>query len=226
MSHVLDRPIWSALNTSHSALAQGQGLARRYPADVSVFAADADDSPDSVAAFAALPDAERGLLRLQVGEPPLPPGFAQTLKADGVQMLAARDFPEIADDRIRPLTAEDAGAMLELATLTRPGPFSLKVLSLGRFWGIKVDGRLIAMAGQRLKQPGYTELSGVCTHPDFAGRGLGRLLSLYVARQIQEEGDQPFLHAYATNARAIALYESIGFEIRTMMHVSLVQRAA
>jgi predicted GNAT family acetyltransferase len=110
--------------------------------------------------------------------------------------------------------------------LTKPGPFTLQAQALGTFWGVKSDRRLIAMAGERLKQPGFTELSGVCTHPDFRGRGLGRTLSVFVANQIAARGETPYLHSYATNAEAIALYESIGFRIRTTLNVVVARRAA
>jgi len=99
-------------------------------------------------------------------------------------------------------------------------------MNLGNFWGVKRDGVLLAMAGERLKQPGYTELSGVCVHPDAQGSGLGRLMSLFVAGQICARDEQPYLHAYATNARAIALYESLGFRLRSRMNVAMVRRAA
>jgi predicted GNAT family acetyltransferase len=131
----------------------------------------------------------------------------------------------VSDERVQRLTQDDAAAMLALASVTKPGPFTLKALSLGDFWGIKVDGRLVAMAGERMKQPGYTELSGVCSHPEFRGGGLGRLLSVFVANQIVARGEVPYLHAYATNAAAISLYESIGFKLRSTMHVAVVQRA-
>lgn len=226
MSHILDRPIWSALTTRHAALAQGGARALRYPADVSMFAAPADASVESIRALAALPDADKGLLMVQTDQLPVPPGFEAVRTAELVQMVATRKFPDMRDSRIEPLGMADAAEMLDLATLTRPGPFSLKAQSFGSFWGVRVDGRLVAMAGQRMKQSGYTELSGVCTHPDFQGRGLARLLSLFVSRQIQQEGDLPYLHAYATNDRAIALYEAIGFRVRATLNMAIVQPVA
>ncbi|TIU40383.1 MAG: GNAT family N-acetyltransferase, partial [Mesorhizobium sp.] len=96
---------------------------------------------------------------------------------------------------------------------------------LGEFWGVKIDGRLAAMAGERMKQPGYSELSGVCSHPDFRGGGLARLLSLFVANRIMARGEVPYLHAFANNAAAIKLYESIGFRLRSAMNIAVVQRA-
>ncbi|TIX24074.1 MAG: GNAT family N-acetyltransferase, partial [Mesorhizobium sp.] len=96
-------------------------------------------------------------------------------------------------------------------------------LNLGDFWGVRIGGRLVAMAGERMKQPGYTELSGVSSHPEFRGGGLGRLLSLFVASQIMARGEIPYLHAYASNAAAIGLYESIGFRLRSTMNMAVVQ---
>jgi predicted GNAT family acetyltransferase len=140
-------------------------------------------------------------------------------------MIAERPLREVEDERIAPLGEADAAEMLALATLTRPGPFSLRSLEVGGFWGIRLGGRLAAMAGERMKQPGYCELSGLCTHPDFRGEGLARLLSLSVAGRIFARGEQPFLHAYATNTGAIALYESIGFTLRSRMTIAVIARA-
>lgn len=221
MSHVLDRPIWSALATRHAHLAEGGPLARRYEPSVSMFAASRDDSEQSLAALGALPGPGESMIFLQADPVTLPPTLAATSNAEAVQMLLDREPRPVADERIHQLTQANAADMLALATLTRPGPFTLKALSFGDFWGIREDGRLIAMAGQRLKQPGFTELSGVCTHPTARGRGLGRLLSVYGITRILERGDRPYLHAYATNTKAIGLYESIGFRMRTGMHVAV-----
>ncbi len=164
-------------------------------------------------------------LLLLMADPIIAPSqFVIVAAASAVQMIADQRLEHVTDERIEPLSQEDAAKMLDLATLTKPGPFSLRALSLGNFWGVKVNGRLVAMAGERLKQPGYTELSGVCTHPDFRGKGLGRLLSLYVADKIFARGDQPYLHAYATNKSAIALYESIGFRLRSSINVAVICR--
>jgi predicted GNAT family acetyltransferase len=104
--------------------------------------------------------------------------------------------------------------MLALATLTRPGPFRARTHTLGRFIGIRDSGRLIAMAGERLKLDGFVEISAVCTHPDYRGRGYGGALMKMVGKRILSEGDTPFLHTYADNTVAIALYRRLGFEVR------------
>lgn len=224
MSHILDRPVWNALSTRHGALAQGNGLARRYAPSIHPFASSRDESPESLRELAGIAAPGETLVFLQADAFVPPPGFAVTMTAFGVQMIAERHMPVPGDERIRPLGDADAADMLELATLTRPGPFTMRALALGDFWGIREDGKLIAMAGERLKQDGLTELSGVCSHPDHRGKGLGRLMTLYAAGQIFAKGEQPFLHTFATNAVAIGLYESIGFRLRTRMNVAVIER--
>jgi ribosomal protein S18 acetylase RimI-like enzyme len=224
MTHLLDNPVWNALGTSHADLAQGYAMAKRYPGSIVPFAATADDSEDALYALGELASPGETLFLLRAAPIITPPGFKTVIAEPGVQMIADVPPESVADERITPLSAADAEEMLALATLTKPGPFSLRALDLGGFWGIKLNGRLAAMAGERMRQPGYTELSGVCTHPDFRGEGLARLLSLYVTEQIFSSGDQPYLHAWATNTPAITLYEAIGFRLRTGIHVAAIER--
>jgi predicted GNAT family acetyltransferase len=120
----------------------------------------------------------------------------------------------------------DAPEMLALARLTEPGPFLERTHVMGQFRGIRIDGRLAAMAGERMRFPGYTEVSGVCTHPDFRGRGLARRLSAAVMAGIAARGDGTFLHAWKANRTAIALYEGLGFELRAQVNVAQLQRSA
>ncbi len=224
MRHVLDRPIWTALTSRHAHLAEGDELARRYLAEVSPFIAARDDSPEALAAFARLVSPTGTQILLQADPITLPAGIATELAAPGVQMVAENLAPAIPDDRIVRLTPADAQEMLDLALLTKPGPFTLRSQDLGAFWGIRIDGRLAAMAGERMQQDGWSELSGVATHPDYRARGLARILSLHVANLIAARGDHPYLHAWADNAVAIALYEAIGFTLRRMMNVAVVKR--
>jgi predicted GNAT family acetyltransferase len=112
--------------------------------------------------------------------------------------------------------------MLALATATQPGPFFARTHELGTFWGVRVDGRLVAMAGERMKLPGYTEVSGVCTDPAHRGKGYAALLSRTAATQIKARGETPMLHAYASNTPAIRLYEQLGFELRTHVNVTIL----
>ncbi len=122
------------------------------------------------------------------------------------------------------LGGADVPDMIALAQLTKPGPFLPRTHELGQFIGIREQGRLVAMAGERIRLNGYSEVSGVCTHPDYRGRGLARLLSILVSRRIAARGQTPFLHAFASNTSAIRLYESIGYVTRTMVSVTFLRR--
>lgn len=225
MTHLLDRPIWSALATRHAEISEGSALARRYRPEIHPFTAMADDSPASLAALETLVGRGETALIVQVAPIALGDAFETVTTAMAVQMVADNlPLPTVGPDRIEPLTDADAAEMLALAELTKPGPFTARAQALGRFWGVKNEGRLIAMAGERLKQPGFIELSGVCTHPDCRGHGLGRSLSVFVANAIAAGGDVPYLHSYATNADAIRLYESIGFRLRATMNVTIARR--
>jgi len=224
MVHVLDRPAWSALTGPHSALAEGELHARRYPPGTVPFAAARDDSKESLAALAALSRPGEVMVLVEANALVLPPGLVATHTDSVVQMALERAPQSDVDARIEELGWADAREMLALARLTEPGPFTLKALALGGFFGIRIDGRLVAMAGQRMKQAGYAELSGVCTHPDFRGRGLARRLSIFVMHLILARGETPYLHAWARNTPAIRLYESLGFTARARMNFAALQK--
>jgi predicted GNAT family acetyltransferase len=223
MSHVLDRPVWNALAGRHAALAEGGPLARRYPPAVIPFGAARDESEASLRALADLLAPGEEMMIAEAAPLAIPTGPAVQATATVVQMILTHPLPVAADDRITHLTEDDADEMLALATLCRPGPFTRRAQALGEFRGIRIDGRLAAMAGTRMRQEGHAEISGVSTHPDFRGRGLARVLSVFMARRFIEAGDTPYLHAYATNTAAIGLYESIGFEIRTTLNVAVIR---
>jgi predicted GNAT family acetyltransferase len=216
-----------SLSTAHSALSIGNALARRYARDVNLFASAHDDTAAALAALVDLVHPREQVFVLQVPEIVVPPALVPVKEAKGVQMLAMRSTPP-AEGRedIVPLTDADAPEMLSLARLTEPGPFLTRTHTMGAFIGIRIGGRLAAMAGERFRFPGYTEVSGVCTHPDFRGRGLARRLSATVAARMEARGERPFLHAWKTNRPAIALYESLGFQIRNEVNVAVLERRA
>ncbi len=222
---MLDRPVWAALSTAHLGLSVGSTLARRYAPDVNLFAAACNDGATALRALTELVRPGERVFLAQVPDVVIPDGLVQIKAATGVQMVAARSIraPETGDDIVQ-LTDADAPEMLALATLTEPGPFLSRTHTMGTFRGIRIGGRLAAMAGERFRFPGHTELSGVCTHPDFRGRGLARRLSAAVAACIESRGERPFLHAWKTNQVAISLYESLGFEIRADVNIRVVER--
>jgi predicted GNAT family acetyltransferase len=224
--HVLDRPVWESLATRHAALSEGGPLAKRYLTDVNLFASARDDSIEALNAMAELVKPGEHVYVLQVPEIAIPSALRATKTALGVQMLATHSIPaEAGNEEILPLGDADAPEMLALAQLTQPGPFLARTHVMGRFIGIRVQGRLAAMAGERMHVPGHTELSGVCTHPDFSGRGFARRLSSVVCAGIEAHGETPFLHAWKNNHSAIALYEKLGFRWRTDVNVAVLERA-
>ncbi|KRC24203.1 MULTISPECIES: GNAT family N-acetyltransferase [unclassified Acidovorax] len=224
MNSPLDRPVWASLLHAPQ-LAEGRDLARRYRRDVNLFASARDDDSASLAALADLVGAGESVYLAQVPPVQVPPGLQIVRSAQGVQMLAMQPVtPERGEEAVLALGDADAPEMLALAQLTEPGPFLPRTHTMGRFVGVRIGGRLAAMAGERMHFAGATEVSGVCTHPDFRGRGLARQLSSVVAHAIQQRGEQAFLHAWTTNHAAIALYESLGFQTRTEVQVAVLAR--
>lgn len=223
---VLDRPIWSSLSGRHAELAEGGADARRYRPDINVFAACRDDAdPACHAALAALVAPGEAAFLLQVPANPRPVGFAVEREALGVQMIGPCEAPLLGEgEAVIELGDADAADMQALARLTEPGPFLPRTHRMGRFLGVRRDGRLLAMAGERLRPAGWTEISGVCCHPDARGQGLARRLSAAVLSRILARGEQAFLHAWRSNTAAIALYESLGFRLRAEVQVAVLRR--
>lgn len=224
MAHPLDRPVWSTLSTRQRDLALGDGRALRFDPRYNVFAAAADGSPENLAALRELIPVAGSLWVVEAEPFTPPPGVTVVKAAVCAQMVAEKPKPGDPDFAFEDLTEADAPQMLALATLTEPGPFFEATHRLGAFVGIKQDGRLVAMAGERMRPQGFTEVSGVCTHPDHRGRGhAGRLMQV-VAGRIVARGETPFLHSYASNTGAIRLYESLGFEIRREVTATVLGR--
>ncbi|GHH72750.1 hypothetical protein GCM10018793_10270 [Streptomyces sulfonofaciens] len=211
--HPLDNPAHGALTGAHAHFAERRGRVLRYQVDVSTWLALPDDpGPRDWADLAALagPGADVALPGVRA---PLPPDWQVTSTVPGVQLVD--DGVEAApDEEARRLTVADVPRMLDLVARTEPGPFRRRTIELGTYLGIHRQGRLVAMAGERLHPPGWTEISAVCTDPDFRGQGLATRLIRAVAAGIRDRGETPFLHTGAHNATALRLYESLGFRLR------------
>lgn len=223
--HPLDTLIWTALTTQQAAFAEGEGPARRMRAEFGPFAAAADGSDAAVATLVALIPTEEDISLLEPAPPQPPAGVVCAMERAGVQMMAANLRPQPCEAEIVALGDADAPEMLALALLTKPGPFRAQTHQLGRFIGVRDGGALIAMAGERLRIDGFVEVSGVCTHPDYRGRGLGAALLFRVAARIIRDGATPFLHSYADNEGAIALYHKLGFKVRSPVMHAVWRRA-
>ena len=220
----LDRPVWSALTSTQGALALGGALARRYPPEIAPFADVAEMSPQSFAALGALMSPSDFVVLFTPDPVAAPAEFKTLLAKTGEQMIGmpAENAGRAAD--IVRLGADDVRAMMELTKLTNPGPFAPRTHELGTFLGVRIDGRLVAMAGERMKPADHTEITAVCVHPDYRGRGYAQALLGAIARQIAARGETPFLHVFSDNESAIALYRRQGMEIRRRLHVTVLGR--
>jgi GNAT superfamily N-acetyltransferase len=222
-SHPLDNPIWHALSTGHARFAEGDRLARRYAPSLTPLAAVAEQTAHAYASLGGLLQPE-GTAALFLAAPPTLPASWQLERATPVwQMVWTGDGGEAAELPIQEMLPADAADMLALATLAQPGPLTMRALELGRFLGIRSGDQLIALAGERLRLSGYVEISGVCTHPDYRGRGYAQALVTAVGRRIAREGDVPFLHVNTANAAAAHVYEKMGFRTRRLMHVTVLR---
>lgn len=224
-AHPLDRPIWASLTTRQQPLSFGDARARRLDPAFGVFAAAADRSEAARAGLADLVRAHGAAALVEASEPDVPQGLEIASRAILWQMIAeppkiiAPDFDWV------DLTDEDAPQMLALAERTKPGPFFARTHQLGEFVGVKRDGQLVAMAGERMKPSGFTEVSGVCVHPDHRGHGYAAALMSLLAERILERGETPFLHVYDSNTPAIAIYERLGYRLRREMTLLVVAAA-
>ncbi|MEU4097155.1 GNAT family N-acetyltransferase [Streptomyces sp. NPDC026673] len=219
--HPLDNPVWAALSGAHARFAEVRGRAARYPAEMSPFAAVADQAdPAAWHDLAGL--IGPGGTALVTGSPVPPAGWDVVEGGEGVQMVGTALRAEHDPEAVR-LGPGDVPDILDLIARTRPGPFRTRTVEFGSYLGIRENGRLIAMAGERLRPPGWTEISAVCTDPDHRGRGLASRLVRAVAAVIEERGDTPLLHAAGNNTNALRLYEAMGFTRRRHPQFLLVR---
>jgi ribosomal protein S18 acetylase RimI-like enzyme len=222
-AHVLDNVVWHALRTTQRHVAQGGGAALRYRPDVAPFHAVERVDATGWEALAELagPGGVVVLFRDRVGAPPA--GWTLLADGDGHQMVASDDMAWAPAPDARPLTDDDVDQMVALVRLTQPGPFMARTIELGGYVGVFDGDRLVAMAGERMRCPGYTEISAVCTHPDGRGRGLAASLTAHVGAAIRARGETPFLHVAAGNDVARRVYERLGYAQRRMVHFAALR---
>jgi GNAT superfamily N-acetyltransferase len=230
---LLDNPIYHALGHAHASLALGDERARRYPPSIGPLAGIREATQECIDALPALVDLGDVIVLFLDAPIPTATGLALAREGSLDQMLCpvdsadathalARPLPD--GVTLRPLVPADYSAMVELAHLTEPGPFRDRTASLGAFFGILEGSRLLAMAGERTRVPGFTEVSGVCTHPDARGRGYAHTLIARVHQEIRARGDVPYLHSWSSNAAAIAVYLRLGYGLRRRFHLQAFRR--
>jgi ribosomal protein S18 acetylase RimI-like enzyme len=224
--HPLDNVIHQALCTRQASFAEVHGGARRFPAAVTALGGVPEPEPRAYDELAEL--VGEGSVALFLTEPyTAHPALTLTHAAPLLEMVWEGTALETTTSGppVLELGPRDVPEMVELATLTRPGPFGPRTHELGAYLGIREGGRLVAMAGERLKVPGWTEVSAVCTHPEHSGHGYARLLTTAVMEHIRGRGEQPFLHVRKANLRAIELYGRLGYRTRVELHLAVLQRS-
>ncbi len=220
----LDRPVWNMLHGRQAHLAVASGTVCRIDPAYGPFAAAAPGHEAELAGL--LTSAEDEIWIVETTELAPPPGTRVSRTAPLLQMIA--DGPVAAyapDPEIEVLTEADAAEMAALAHATEPGPWHPLTHRYGTFFGIRREGRIVAMAGERMRPaPGIAEISAVCTLPETRGQGLATRLIRHGMAGFAARGDTPFLHSYAANIHAIRLYESLGFRARSAMVVTVLGR--
>lgn len=225
----LDRQVWNMLHGELRHLASGSSLARRIDPTYGPFAAAKDQSEAAQAALTRLLESNDDHLWLVEPDIWQAPDSTEVIRTAEVLQLVAdtgASPPTFDDITIEALRADDAAEMMALARLTEPGPWASNTHLYGQFFGVRFDGNIVSMAGERMRpSPEHAEVSGVCTLPEFRGRGLARrLIARVMANQI-ERGVVPYLHSYAGNDAAIGLYKSLGFRPRRRMFVTILAKA-
>jgi ribosomal protein S18 acetylase RimI-like enzyme len=229
--HPLDNVIWQALTTRQAEFAQTCDQACRFKPEVASLAGLRRTTAQAYESLAGLATPGE-LIYLSLEKPYEPqPGWDFVAGGPMPQMVyekGAANFGTPSSgasaSEIIELGPADIPDMMELTELTQPGPFSKRTHELGTYLGIRCEGKLVAMAGQRMKVPGYTEVSAVCTHPDHLGQGYARILMAEIMRRIFDCGEIPFLHVREENQRAISLYEKLGFRRRVTSQLTVIRK--
>lgn len=222
---LLDHPIWSALTTSHMGFALTAGSARRYPEQIGPFAAIAENSEHGFDDLLSMlpPQVRIAMFTLNPVSPPQ--ALSLQMAATCFQMIAhAPIITAEADHEIFALSGKDVPEMMDLVGRTKPGPFAVRTHELGAYLGIRDHGKLVAMAGERMRVGKYIEVSAVCVDPEYRGRGYGKRLIGTLSANMRRRGEIPFLHVFTDNEAAIALYETLGFKMRRQLHVTAMVR--
>ncbi len=228
MSHVLDNMIWNAITTGNNDIAYVEGDIGRYRRDIAPFAGMREFTDKNLQRLYEFIPAGEKVAISSLNKMEHNTGKWKLLQPmDITQMIC--EFPVYSfktenSGLITPLTDEHIPQMLELTALTKPGPFLQRTIEFGNYFGIFINGRLAAMAGQRMHPLPYMEVSAVCTHPDFRGKGYAKALMLHVMKIILDNSFIPFLHVLTSNTSAFKLYESIGYRTRKELFVDMIQR--
>lgn len=225
MSTLLNNPVFNALAGRDSHLGSGTDKVKYFDEDVSPFASFEEGYEKGFEDLYELLPPKRGILYANPVRTQIPFNWKVLMDIEGVQMVHEKkstfSIPEV---DIVPLTEAHVPEMVALAQLTKPGPFASRTIEFGYYHGIFENGRLAAMTGQRMHVGKYNEISAVCTHPDFLGKGYATALTHHQLNLIYEQGYRPFLHVRADNTRAIQVYLRLGFEVSRPMNFYFIRK--
>lgn len=225
MTDLLHNPVFNALASSESHRAFGSAHAKYFDEEVSPFAGFDTDTETGFRELYELLPAGRRILFASPEEIDLPGGWQLKAEIKGLQFVYPNDaLPTNPAIEPVPLNETHVEEMVALAALTKPGPFNSRTIEFGHYHGFFENGRLAAMTGQRLHINNLTEISAVCTHPDYTGKGYAAALLLHQLHIILSNNQQPFLHVRGDNKRAIEIYERLGFEENREMNFYFLER--
>jgi len=224
MAHLLDNPVYNALATGNQQLSNGNTQIKYFSKEVAPFVGIKNASPENFTALYRLLPHDGPFVFVSADKTDIPPPWKVMADIPGCQMIYAGDILPFDESKPVVLTDEHIPQMLELTALTNPGPFLQRTIDFGHYVGIFDGDKLVAMAGQRMNPTPYAEISAVCTHPNHTGNGYARELMSYHIHRIKADGNIPFLHARADNERAINIYNSLGFELRSAVNFYVIGR--
>lgn len=225
-NHPLDEVIWRALNSVHKPLAQGDEFACRYPAAIAPFAATIDLCPLSFCSLSTLLESNEDRIALFTPaeiQPPAPFSVLRREKVDQMVLADAEACGTPSVPSVEVLSPVDVPEMLALTSATQPGPFGPRTIELGKYLGVRSGGRLVAMAGERMRLDGFTEISAVCVDVAYRGHGFATELIRALVASILRRSETPFLHVFSSNHGAIALYRKLGFELRRQLNLAVLR---
>lgn len=226
MQHLLDNPVFNSLNLNDQHLGSGTLNVKLFDQEVSPFAGINDDYENGFDELFQLVPNSRIILYATPQNILLPACWKLIDKIEGLQMIFTQQSNEVPEYKFpKPLGKKDIEQMVSLAALTKPGPFGPRTIEFGHYHGIFDGEKLVAMAGQRLHVQNYTEISAVCTHPDYLGKGYAANLVGHQIQLILSKNQIPFLHVRDDNKRAIELYQRLGFQTRSPMNFYVLKKS-
>ena len=225
MTHLLDNPAWNALNTGNRNLSSGNEQVKLFPEDVAPFAGLKEFSHSNFNLLYDLLPATRSVAIVTATDIEIPDNWKIVYNTKLFQMVCNnQERFSVNTDKLVALQNSNVPAMLALTALTNPGPFYNNTIRFGNYSGIFDDNKLVALTGFRLSVGKFKELSAVCTHPGYLGKGYASTLIKHTANTILDLGCTPFLHVKTDNTNAIKLYNHLGFFTRSEMIFNIIQK--